>query len=159
MLLSSATQSPLVHCRFAGNTMRWEKKITILRAKRFYHDMMESLTDILVIEVFTAALLHSWNNILFFLWEKFSFLCKIFSLFLPCNMAAVQNLYWPVSFSAFVCHATFLTKKSKTAWHPNKVCNGECRDVTELQSKLPFLSSMSWKSKILAWLLQPVIRQ
>ena len=25
--------------------------------------------------------------------KTFSFLCKIFSLFLPCNMAAVQNLY------------------------------------------------------------------
>ena len=28
--------------------------------------------------------------------KRSSFICKIFSLFLPCNMAAVQNLYWIV---------------------------------------------------------------
>ena len=42
-----------------------------------------------------AAMLHGRNNRFYFLWEKFSFLIhvyKIFSLFLPCNMAAVQNL-------------------------------------------------------------------
>ena len=38
-------------------------------------------------------MLHSRNNRLFSYGNKCSFLCKTFSLFLPCNMAAVQNLY------------------------------------------------------------------
>ena len=40
------------------------------------------------------AMLHVRNNRFFFPGgKKLPFLCKIFSLFLPCNMAAVQNLY------------------------------------------------------------------
>ena len=31
---------------------------------------------------------------LFPMGKNFSFQCKTYSLFLPCNMAAVQNLYW-----------------------------------------------------------------
>ena len=42
--------------------------------------------------------MHSRNNRFFFLWKKkCSLLCKIISLFLSCNLAAVQNLYLPLS--------------------------------------------------------------
>ena len=45
-------------------------------------------------EVLHGSMLHGRNNSLFFsIGKKISFLCKIFSLSLPCSTAAVQNLY------------------------------------------------------------------
>ena len=38
-------------------------------------------------------MLHGKNNRFFFLWEQMVFIMQNISLFLPCNMAAVQNLY------------------------------------------------------------------
>ena len=38
---------------------------------------------------------HAMNNTILFLWDKMFILMQTFSLFLACNMAAVQNLYCP----------------------------------------------------------------
>ena len=61
-----------------------------------------------------AAMLHGRNNRFFFLWEKCSFLCKIFSLFLPCNMATVQNLYYKSIFFKF-----YISSHKNTCIHSN----------------------------------------
>ena len=67
---------------------RNRNRATAVGGKCSYHCVIPASQK----RIYMAAMLYGRNNGCLFLWEKCSFYCKTFSLFLSCNMAAVQNL-------------------------------------------------------------------